>query len=170
MVWKALVIVSTLLIAGCDNSSNASQMELTLLRNRVDVLEGRIERLGYQVPSDFVSFKPTDKHWQWIGEGGIQIRVGIDRFEKTGNGTKLRLAVVSPQAVALKGCTLGITWAETDKSGAIVQPSKHYESMMEAGDFPAGGFAMPAFDLADIAPEKLGHIAVSNLRCDRTSA
>ena len=138
---------------------------MTLLRNRVEALETRLLAVQYRQPADYVSFKPSEKNWQWLTSQGFPLRVGIRGTKASGNGSEVSFDIGNPLAMDLGTCTIKLIWAETDSQGIAVAGTRHEDVREIEGWIPAGGYAAPDFTLEDIPPPKLGLVTVSDLNC-----
>src|SRR3546814_2021300 len=70
-------------------------------------------------PTPSVEMKPSDKGWSWLKGDGITIRIGMEKLDDHGNGSRLGLVIQNPLAVKLKDCSLAVAWSSTDKSGNV---------------------------------------------------
>src|SRR3546814_8939680 len=67
-------------------------------------------------PTPSVEMKPSDKGWSWLKGDGITIRIGMEKLDDHGNGSRLGLVIQNPLAVKLKDCSLAVAWSSTDRS------------------------------------------------------
>ena len=164
---RAAVVGLALALASCGRAPEIDY-DQKLLEVRLSIHEDRLNRLEARQPADYAAFRPKDKSWQWVTNQDFPLRVGIDKIAASGNGSKVTVSVGNPLSMALRDCTMSVLWAETDSQGVAIEATKHKESMKLEADLPAGGFAFPSFDLADIPPAKLGLVTVSEIYCLRT--
>src|SRR3546814_9229272 len=82
--------------------------------------------------------KPSDKGWSWLKGDGITIRIGMEKLDDHGNGSRLGLVIQNPLAVKLKDCSLAVAWSSTDKSGNVIDSTRHAKEFDLDGAFPAG--------------------------------
>lgn len=168
---RGIVLAAALVLAGCKPApaDEGTKADLALLRSKVDFLEGRLTRLEHRLPEDYATMKPGDKNWQWVDSGHLTYRIGINKVVPEGNGSKVTLTLLNAMSVNLRDCSISITWGETDKSGYLVDATKHSAKMEIDGNLPAGDFAFPSFTLPDIPPAKLGLVTAQDLDCQRTA-
>src|SRR3546814_3128963 len=86
-----------------------------------------------------------------------------------GNGSRLGLVIQNPLAVKLKDCSLAVAWSSTDKSGNVIDSTRHAKEFDLDGAFPAGDYAFPSIDLADLKPSEIGLLTFSGFSCKRTA-
>lgn len=171
MRWGALLCI--IAVAGCSNSSDDAlsdaQADLVIANTKIDALINRVDRLEKQAPSDYASFNPTDGGWSWLWTGDFAIRIGIESVARSGNGSKVKLAILNPLAANLMGCSIRADWGETDSSGTMVQDTAHNETFTLKEIISAGDFVFPEVNLSDIPPARLGKVTLSEFRCSRSS-
>src|SRR3546814_10012255 len=49
-------------------------------------------------PTPSVEMKPSDKGWSWLKGDGITIRIGMEKLDDHGNGSRLGLVIQNPLA------------------------------------------------------------------------
>src|SRR3546814_3671159 len=107
-------------------------------------------------PTPSVEMKPSDKGWSWLKGDGITIRIGMEKLDDHGNGSRLGLVIQNPLAVKLKDCSLAVAWSSTDKSGNVIDSTRHAKEFDLDGAFPAGDYAFPPIDLPDLKQSEIG--------------
>src|SRR3546814_14121037 len=91
-------------------------------------------------PTPSVEMKPSDKGWSWLKGDGITIRIGMEKLDDHGNGSRLGLVIQNPLAVKLKDCFLAVAWSSTDKSGHVIDSTRHTKKFTLEDDFLSGAF------------------------------
>src|SRR3546814_10058519 len=76
--------------------------------------------------------------------------LGMEKLDDHGNGSRLGLVIQNPLAVKLKDCSLAVAWSSTDKSGNVIDSTRHAKEFDLDGDFPAGDYAFQSIDLANL--------------------
>src|SRR3546814_19475507 len=89
-----------------------------------------------KIPTPSVEMKPSDKGWSWLKGVGITIRIGMEKLDDHGNGSRLGLVIQNPLAVKLKDCSLAVAWSSPDKSGNVIDSTRHATAFDLDGAFP----------------------------------
>ncbi len=163
-----MAAIALLALGGCSGSKQPdTNIDMTILQSKVDALDSRLERIEGRQPLDYVTFQSPKDGWQWLASEASAIRINLHELRAGGNGSVATLAILNPLAVELADCSIKASWGETDSAGAFLSATGRSDVMRIEEPLLSGEFVFPTFNLADIKPDKLGRLTLSEFHCLR---
>lgn len=169
MVRKA-ALATALLVAACDKAPTAPPVAPVIADPNAKILqlEKRLTELEMETTGGQIILRPNGGGWVMLRtENGMDLRFGLNEVVASGNGSKALIDIGNPAAVSLRDCLGTVGWGEVNPDQTTKRETWHTLEVRLPDVLPAGDFAQLGVPLADIPPEKLGMIIVSDVRCRR---
>lgn len=172
---KAVMCISLLVLPACSQPTSAApdQSEtINALNQRVDVLEGEVERLREARLSDrrfSVTLKPNADGYSTLGADEGMFPMQLIDVKPSGNGSRAVIRIANPTNATILTLSSFLKWGQTNERGDPLEPIKFDGRYTFDGEFAAGKWTDKEIPIPDLPPSKLGYIELSGLMIERVS-
>ena len=163
---KIMILCTACMLLGCGNNHAASQQsegDVSRLEERLNKLESDALAASLESDShDAAYLRPTDPGYALIDSDFGRLAFSIENVESYANGSKIVLQIGNPTMATYSGMKAKVEWGRADKDGSPSDDHKRFMNFAPVDPLPAGSWHNYSLTLADVPPNELGWVRISN--------